>query len=187
LTAKKANTRRKLPTPLRKPSLTILAMGNYTLETGKYIYRLSCECCLTEKNRVWGFVSKDGDAHALYYALLNLEEKCPRVGLTLGVGPWWEGTDPSQRVWLHVNVCAGERGIEMGIRDPQESNFYPWPKGGTPLDREAALASSAIEEIWSVADFIVATDVAVSSYLSGKAVNGEGREPRNHDGLNRGC
>jgi|SRR5215467_3575519 len=162
-------------------------MGNYTLEVGEYIYRLTCECCLTEKNRVWGFVSRDGDAHAVYYALLNLEEKSPRVGLTLSVGPWWEGTEPSQRVWLHVNVCAEECGIEMGIRDPKESNFYPWGKGGTPLNREEALASSAIEEIWSVADFIVATDVAVSSYLSGKAVDAEGREPRNADHSSHSC
>ena len=109
------------------------------------------------------------------------------MGLTLSVGPWWEGTEPSQRVWLHAYVCAGGRGIEMGIRDPKESNLYPWEKGGTPLNREEALASCAIEEIWSVADFIVATDVAVSSYLSGKAVDAEGREPRNADHSSHSC
>jgi|GEM_PF-2336990 hypothetical protein len=162
-------------------------MGSYALETGQYIYRLTCECCLTQKDRVWGFVSKEGDSHAVYYALLNLEERCPRVGLTLSVGPWWEGTEPSQRVWLHVDVCTGERGIEMGIRDPKESNFYPWEKGGTPLNREEALASSAIEEIWAVADFIVATDVAVSSYLSGKGVDEKGREPRKADQASHSC
>ncbi|HEX3322646.1 MAG TPA: hypothetical protein VHR84_18215 [Terriglobales bacterium] len=132
-------------------------------------------------------MSKEGDSHAVYYALLNLEERCPRVGLTLSVGPWWEGTEPSQRVWLHVDVCTGERGIEMGIRDPKESNFYPWEKGGTPLNREEALASSAIEEIWAVADFIVATDVAVSSYLSGKGVDEKGREPRKADQASHSC
>ena len=162
-------------------------MGNYTLETSEYIHRLICECCLTEKNRVWGFVFRDGDAHAVYYALLNLEEKSPRVGLTLSIGPWWEGTEPSQRVWLHVNVCTGERGIEMGIHDPKESNFYPWEKGGTPLNREEALASSDVKEIWSVADFIVATDVAVSSYLSGEAVDVEGRELRKGDQPSHSC
>lgn len=156
-------------------------MGSYTLETGEYIYTLTCECCLTEKNRVWGFVSKDGDAHAVYYALLNLQEKCPRVGLTLRVGPWWEGTEPSGRVWVHLNVCAADSGIGMGIRDPKESNFYPWEKGGTPLNREEAKRNSAVEDIWFVADFIVDTDVAVSSYLSGKEVNAEGREWRNAD------
>jgi len=50
------------------------------------------------------------------------------------------GTESWQRVWLHVNVCAGERGIEMGIRDPKESNFYPWEKGRTPLNREEGVS-----------------------------------------------
>jgi len=72
---------------------------------------------LNRKEPCLGFVSKNGDAHDVYYALLNLGEKIPRVGLTLSVGPWWEGTEPSQRVWLHVYVCAGEHGIEMGIRN----------------------------------------------------------------------
>jgi hypothetical protein len=156
-------------------------MGNYTLEPGEFIYRLRCECCLTEKNRVWGFVSEDGDAHAVYYALLNLEEKSPRVGLTLSVGQWWEGTEPSQRVWVHLNVCAGDSGIEIGLRDPKESNFYPWHKGGTPISRDQAKAHSGIEEIWSVAEFIIATDLAVSSYLSGKPADTEGRERRDAD------
>ncbi len=156
-------------------------MGNYTLETGKYIYRLTREGCSTEKSCVWGFVSRDGDAHAVYYAVLNLGEKCPRLGLTLSVGSWRDGTEPNQRVWLHVNVCARERGIETGVHDPKESNLYPWEKGGKPLRREEALASSAIEEIWSAVDFIVATDVAISSYLSGKVVDSEGRARRNAD------
>ena len=156
-------------------------MNQYSLETGEHFRTLRCECCGQVKNRVWGFVSKDGDAHAIYYALLNVEEEQPRVGLTLSVGPWWEGTEPSKRVWVHLNVCAGEAGTEMGIRDPTESNYYPWEKGGTPLNREEAKASSATEEIWSVADFIVIADPALSSYLSGRAIDPQGRAQRDAD------
>ena len=65
-------------------------MSLYTLEAGEYIYRLKCECCGKPKKRVFGFVSKDNDAHAVYYALLNVTEDKPRVGLTVSVGPWWE-------------------------------------------------------------------------------------------------
>ena len=79
-------------------------MRDYSLETGEYLYRLVCECCGNEKNRVWGFVCKNGDAHAVYYALLNVTEENPRVGLTLSVGPWWANTDSSQRSWVHLDV-----------------------------------------------------------------------------------
>ncbi len=131
-----------------------------------------------EKNRVWGFVSKDGDVRAVYYALLNVQEEHPRVGLTLSVGPWWDGTEPSQRTWIHLNIWPDENGTRMNIRDPKESNFYPWEKGGAPLSREEAKVNAAIEEIWSVADFIIGADEAISSYLEGNGVNPVGREAR---------
>jgi hypothetical protein len=52
-------------------------MSSYRLEPSEYLYRLTCECCGTEKNRVWGFILKDGDANAVYYALLNVSEGPP--------------------------------------------------------------------------------------------------------------
>jgi hypothetical protein len=162
-------------------------MSDYSLETGEYVYRLTCECCGNEKNRVWGFISKNGDAHAVYYALLNVTEENPRVGLTLSVGPWWDGTNPSQRLWPHLNVLSEADGIHMNIRDPKESNFYPWEKGGASLTREQAKLSSSIHEIWSVADFIVDRDPAVSSYLEGSAVATYGREMRQADHPSRNC
>ena len=162
-------------------------MSDYGLETGEYIYRLTCDCCGSEKNRVWGFVSKKGDAHAVYYALLNVTEEEPRVGLTLSVGPWSERTNPSQRSWVHLNVWSEEDGIHMNIRDPKESNFYPWEKGGTGLTREEAKRSSVIQEIWSVADFVVDTDPAVTSYLDGNGITADGRETRQADHPSPSC
>ena len=47
--------------------------------------------------------------------------------------------------------------------------------------------SSAIQEIWSVANFIVDTDPAISSYLNGKGVNAVGREVRQGVHLARSC
>ena len=162
-------------------------MSDYSLETGEYIYRLTCKCCGKEKNRVWGFVSKNGDAHAVYYALLNVTEEEPRVGLTLSVGPWWEGTDQLRRSWVHLDVWPEEDGIHMNIRDPKESNFYPWEKGGTGLTREEAKLSSVIQEIWSVADFVADTDPAVSSYLDGSDIAAKGRELRQADHPSHSC
>ncbi len=65
-------------------------MSAYTLELSPYIYRLKCEYCDQAKKRVFGFISKEDDAHAVYYALLNITEGKPRVGLTVSVGPWCE-------------------------------------------------------------------------------------------------
>jgi hypothetical protein len=151
------------------------------------ILSASCECCGKEKNRVWGFVSKSGDAHAVYYALLNITEDSPRVGLTLSIGPWWEDTEPSQRSWCHIDIRTEPDKFQFVIGDPKESNFYPWEKGGTPLSPEQAAANGMTDEIQTVSKFIVETDPALSSYLNGIEVNTVGREPRDADGPQLSC
>ena len=158
-----------------------LQLGNRRIRVASYLRVLRER----EEPRL-GFYLK-GRAHGVFYALLNVEDERPRVGLTLSVGPWWDGTDPSQRSWVHLDVWSETDGTHMGIRDPKESNFYPWEKGGTPLTREQAKLSSAIQEIWSVADFIVDTDRAVSSYLNGSGVDTVGREMRQADHPARNC
>jgi hypothetical protein len=162
-------------------------MNPYTLETGEYVYRLTCECCGKSKKRVWGFVSKNGDAHALYYALLNIEEEVPRVGLTLSIGPWWQDTDPSQRAWVHIAVWCEVDGIHMRLCEPKESNFYPWEKGGKAMNRDEAKESDLIAEIWDVADFVVAEDPALASYLDSQGVNVVGRQERDADNPTHYC
>jgi hypothetical protein len=162
-------------------------MSDYSLEASEYFYRLTCTCCGTEKNRVWGFVSKNGDAHAVYYALLNVTEQCPRVGMTLSVGPWWDDTETSQRSWVHIDICAEDDKVQLVIRDPKESNFYPWTRGGTPLNPEQASVNTSLEEFRSVTNFVVETDPAISSYLSGAGINMVGRELRDAEQPQRNC
>ena len=160
-------------------------MNAYSLEPGEYIYRLTCECCGAGKNRVWGFVYRGDEAHAVYYALLNIEEENPRVGLTLSVGAWWDGSEPSERSWMHIDIRAEADQLQLRIRDPKESNFYPWPGGGTPLTPEQASVGKTLEEFRSVSNFIVGSDAAITSYLNGSVVNTVGREPRDADPLHR--
>jgi hypothetical protein len=59
----------------------------------------------------------------------------------------------------------------MALRNPQQSNFFPWTRGGTPLTPDEARASEEIEEMWAVADYVVETDPAISSYLDGSELD----------------
>lgn len=168
--------------PYNKPE-----MSNYSLEAGETVWHITCKCCGRMKNRVIGFVCKNGRGHARYYALLNVEEKRPRVGLTLSVGPWSDRSARSDRTptleselprrsWVHLDVSSESDGMHIDIRDPKTSPHYPWEKGGTPLTPEQTKVGSAISEIWSVADFVINTDPAISSYLGGQGVDAVGRE-----------
>lgn len=162
-------------------------MSPYSLELGENITSLQCDCCGNAKKRVFGFICKEGDAHSVYYALLNVTENMPRVGLTVSVGPWWENTNPVERKWIHADVWPEDDGIHMALRDPKQSNFFPWERGGIPLNPDEARASELIEDIWAVADYIVETDPALSSYLQGADLDTRGRKEGDANGTARSC
>ena len=105
--------------------LKLPRMNPYQLETGEYIYRLRCDCCDQAKKRVFGFVSKDGEAHSVYYALLNITEDKPRVGLTLSVGPWWGDTNPADRKWIHADVWSEDDVSTWHCETHNNLTFFP--------------------------------------------------------------
>ena len=84
--------------------------GNYSLEAGETVWHITCKCCVRKKNRVIGFVRKDSRGHAKYYALLNVEEERPRVGLTISVGPWSDLSARSERTLPWTPSCRDVRG-----------------------------------------------------------------------------
>jgi hypothetical protein len=120
------NLRYGLFTPMMPEHLESPSMSTYTLERGEHLYRVICECCSTQKKRVWGFVSKARDAHAVYYAPLNVADEQPRVGLTLSIGPWWDEDKSSQRSWVHMQIRSTDNEIQMAIREPQDSRKIAW-------------------------------------------------------------
>jgi hypothetical protein len=148
----------------------------YRLELGPNVREVVCECCGQIKNRVWGTVSRDNVARAVYFALLNIDEPEPRVGLTLSVGPWSDEANPAERRWVQIEIRRIVGEVKMRVSEPAESNFYPWELGGKPLSRSEALTSELISEFWAVADFIVAEDPALVSYLISAPVDAKGRE-----------
>jgi hypothetical protein len=162
-------------------------MSDLSLETGEDIVRVTCECCGNEKKRVWGFVSKSGDAHAVYYALLNVTEDRPRIGLTLSLSPWWDGTEPSQRSWCHIDIRTLPHKYDFKIKDPKESNFYPWERGGRPLTPEQASANGLTDEIQSVSKSSSKQIRRFHPILDETEVNTTGRTPREADGPQHSC
>src|SRR4051812_38933553 len=118
-------------------------MAKYELELGDHVVNLTCECCSKPVKRVWGYVSKDGFAHAVYYALLaGHEDDDRRVGHTVSIGVWGND-DPraaEHRQWCHIHARNMDDSFQLRVGEPDESNFYPGEIGGKPLRRAEVLA-----------------------------------------------
>jgi len=127
---------------------------------------------------VWGWLSKDNGAHAVYFANLMTGHQEISARLTVSIGGWGEEDNLDKRKWVFIEARPISGSYEMMIREPEESLYNGKPILGAPLARSEALASDLLQEFFAVADYIAFHDPAVKSYLSGEQVSSEGRNAR---------
>lgn len=140
-------------------------MMTLRIELGEKISEVECDSGVNHRS-AYGFIYKDEDAFGIYFALLHTEREEPLVGLTLSIGKWWDDEAIDERSWVFINVWPTPDSINMGLIEPELSRHFNYKALGKPLDRPAALASDLRDQFFSVADFIVANDPAVHSYLN---------------------
>jgi hypothetical protein len=111
------------------------------------------------------FHCKDGDAYSIYYATLHTGHEKPSIGLTISVGKWWDDEAVDERHWVFLRVWSTTDDFEMEILEPELSHHRNYKALGKKLNREAALRSPVLTEIFEVADFVVENDPLVNRYL----------------------
>lgn len=152
-------------------------MSIYSIEFSKEAQSCACDRCGEESLTVWGWISKDRAAHAVYFAtLMTGQHDDVSVRLTISFGGWGESADPNAKHWCFMEVQPTEDSCAMMVREPEESHFHDKSLLGTPMTRAAVLDSSLREEFFTLADLIVIEDAAVRSYLAGEEVSVADRE-----------
>ena len=147
----------------------------FSLELGDEVTNKTCHCCGEEYKSVVGFIKRDDDAYAVYFATLQTGHADIATGLTVSIGKWWDDAALDERHWIYLTVKPSLESFNMRIEEPSCSAHADFKPLGTALTRDEALASSMREDFFAVADYVVAEDPAVNSYLKGEQVNIRGR------------
>jgi hypothetical protein len=150
-------------------------MAMYGIEFNNKVKSFECPHCGEQSMTVWGWVSKDNAAHAVYFANLMTGHKEMSARLTISIGGWGDENGLPKREWVYIEARPIPSSYEMMVREPQESLYNGEPILGKALTRSEALASPLMEEFFAVADYIAFNDPAVKSYLLGEHVSSEGR------------
>jgi hypothetical protein len=152
----------------------------YSVDLNEEIQTVDCPDCGEKSLTVWGFIRRDGNAHAVYYAGLMTGHSQPSVRLTISIGDWGttdaNGKDAQLRRWLFMEARPTSDRYAIMVREPEESVYFNKPLLGTPMSRAEALSSSSLDEFFAVADFVAFNDPAVKSYLCGQKVSSLGRK-----------
>ena len=147
----------------------------FSLELGEEISNKTCSCCGEPYKSVVGFIKRNDDAYAVYFATLQTGHKDITVGLTLSIGKWWDDTALHERHWIYLTVKPSATNFNMRIEEPDSSPHENFTPLGVPLRRDEALSSELKDDFFAVADYITLEDPAVNSYLMGQGVNIRGR------------
>lgn len=140
-------------------------MTRYFVEVGDNCCRSTCSDSNKESCTGHGFIYKNHDAYAVYY--VGWSEPCEKKVITfaLAVGEWSDGSVASDRTCFGFEAYESKTEILFKIIEPSES---PWPKTdlmGEMLNREQALNSSLIKEVFLLAEEVVRNHPAVKAYL----------------------
>ena len=127
----------------------------------------ACECCGNQTKTVWGFVNRDGGAHAVYYARWTVGHLERGAIFLLSIGGWGGGT-PAQRQAVALECRVDETGLNFMVVDAAGS---PWGKRellGRMLRRKQvmSLTSSRLrQEAFAIVDLVVSEDARVAEFL----------------------
>lgn len=141
-------------------------MSTLRLEIGEFATGAPCRCCGARSRTSHGFVYKDDDAYAVYYAGWSEGHLARGVTLAISVGEWSEGSTPADRVTIGMLATSRSSSIDFVIVNPTESPWGSTPLLGDMLGREQALAHPVLKDGLHVAEHVVRDDMRVRRFLS---------------------
>lgn len=138
--------------------------SGYEIEVAEPSVR-RCEDCGELSVRRTGFVHRNDDAYAVYYAAYTNHHADHGLAMLVALGDWDDDADPADRAAFYCRVRPTEVAYEVMLGDAAES---PWSDAkiiGRLLSRDAARAHPWRDAAFEVLDAALAQDLSLRSFL----------------------
>ena len=125
-----------------------------------------CECCGGQTTSLTRFVTREGNAFAVYFARFSDNHPDHDVGVLVGVGDWSADAPPSSRTAIAFRIWTTEDSYQVTLLDAADewdTNFL-----GVKLTREQAMQSEWKQEAFDLSDHIVECDRPIIEYLNSR-------------------
>ena len=140
--------------------------GRLTLEEGEEDTKGRCACCGREARSVHGFVFRNEDAYAVYYAGWSEGHHEDGVSMAIATGEWDDDSDAKSRVSIGIRAKVSGKRIEFTVLDPEQS---PWGSSvllGEMVPRNEALHHRSIKQFFELAELVARDDLRVKRFLN---------------------
>ena len=124
-----------------------------------------CADCGRPFSSVHGFLYDEGDAYAIYHALLQTEHPSTVADIALSFGSWDEGATGDDRSRVGVRVWPEGEELKMHITDTSESAWGDSENFGRMLSRRDVLSSDRQAEALTAVAFVIGHDPLIADHL----------------------
>jgi hypothetical protein len=136
-----------------------------SIEAAPEVQQRVCPDCGRPFSSVHGFVYEDGDAYAVYHAILQSDHPSTVVDLALSFGSWGEEATAADRTRIGIRVWPEEDELKMHINDPGESAWGDSDAFGKMAGRGQVLGTPLEQEALRAVVFVVAHDSRIDEHL----------------------
>lgn len=141
-------------------------MPTFDIEIGENFKSSLCDCCGRESNVGHGFVYRDGDAYAVYYASWAAGHPDKKVSFALAIGKWDDDSTSTDRTCFGLEAYEGKNEILFRVIEPEESSWAKTDLLGEMISRKDALNHSLLKEVFVIAEIVVRNHDAIRQYLA---------------------
>jgi hypothetical protein len=136
-----------------------------SIEPAPEVEQQVCADCGRPFSSVHGFLYEDGDAYAVYHALLQRDHPATVVDVALSFGSWADEATAVDRTRIGIRVWPEEDELKMHINDPRESAWGDSETFGEMAGRGEVLGTPLEQEALRTVEFVIAHDSRVEEHL----------------------
>jgi len=139
---------------------------NFQLEIGENSKSSICHCCGRKSFIGHGFIYKDGDAYAVYYAGWAPSHSPVKVSFAIAIGKWDDNSTVQDRICFGLEAYEDKEEILLRAIDPSDSPWKNTELLGNMISRGDALNNHSIKEVFDITEFIIRKHDAIKEYLA---------------------
>lgn len=136
-----------------------------SIEPAPEVQERICRDCGRPFSTVHGFLFEEGDAYAVYHALLQTEHPSKVVDLALSFGSWDEEATGTDRRRIGVRIWPDEDELKIHIATPDESSWGDSETFGRMVDRNDVVGTPLEPDAIEAAEFVIRQDSRVRDHL----------------------
>jgi hypothetical protein len=125
-----------------------------------------CGCCGKLSHTLRGFVTRDGDAHAVYMAGYTEGHDEQEGTLLVSIGDWTDSGGHESRTAVCMKVRAIEGRPQVMVVGPSDCPWGDVQVLGAIATREQALARPDIKDYFHVVDHVLVSDERFTRYFA---------------------